>query len=273
MKHFDDYLELLYSLLNNNREFFATKINPDHVLKKLALSILKIVDKATKFSYVHLDQINQLKETDMAFDANEKQMLTDGKTKCDQCLQKIFKICFNFLKFSQDDLDELNENPIDFLDQMKYLAEDKQSNLYRCICSNILTRICEYSDGGMTVIMYACMINLNKNMNLGISKELKKEVGHIESLNELVEVGENPKDILGIVSASLLILTNLNNCWEYRSNILDKVVLFFDFMTEKFKTMDTHSMQDKAIVCLTLVMISKFINILGNLEQSEEEGQ
>lgn len=69
-------------------------------------------------------------------------MLTEGKAKCDSSIEKLFKICFAFMKFCQDDLDELEENPIDFLEQLKSLDDEGESNFYRNISSQILTRIC-----------------------------------------------------------------------------------------------------------------------------------
>lgn len=58
MKHFDDILTLLYTLLEKNREFFATRINPRHELKKLSFSILRIINNITEHSYNYLEAIS-----------------------------------------------------------------------------------------------------------------------------------------------------------------------------------------------------------------------
>lgn len=151
------------------------------------------------------------------------------------------------------------------------MDEDQDGNFFRTLSCIILNRISEYSDGGMTIIMYACLINLDNNMNLGITNSLKKEVGHLKSLKEVVEVGSTDIDKLGIISASLIILSNLNKCWEYRTNILDKVMFFINTMSDKFETMKIEQVGDKVLVCLTLVLISKFIAIFGS--EKEDKGE
>lgn len=85
----------------------------------MALTILRIINQVTVASYEDLNELIKLEDGEGSFDPAEKQMLTDGKTKCDANVSLIFKICFDFLRFSQDDLDELDENPIDFIEQIK----------------------------------------------------------------------------------------------------------------------------------------------------------
>ena len=167
----------------------------------------------------------------------------------------------------------MNENPLDFLEQLKNISEDNEGNFFRGLSSQILTRICEYSDGGMTVIMYASLINLNANMDLGISESLEKEIGHLQSLNNIVETGSNDKEKLGIISASLLVLSSLSNCWEYRTNILDKVMFFIEKMSKKFSQNSISCVGDKVLACLTLVLISKFVLIFGSEKESSDKDE
>jgi hypothetical protein len=57
-----------------------------------------------------------MKENNKEIDPAEKLMLTEGKAKCDELIPELFSICYEFLKFSEDDLHELEENPIDLLE-------------------------------------------------------------------------------------------------------------------------------------------------------------
>jgi hypothetical protein len=64
MNNFKEILTLLFNLLNKNTEFFSTRIEPGHCLKKLAYSILRIVNSVTKESYEVLYQLTELEESD-----------------------------------------------------------------------------------------------------------------------------------------------------------------------------------------------------------------
>lgn len=116
----------------------------------------------------------------------------------------------------------------------------------------------------MTIIMYACFINMDNNMELGMTKTLKSEIGHLKSLENIVETGASDSEKLEIITASLGILSCLSSVWEFRSNILEKVMFFIEKMSSKFEKFHIENIGDKVLVCLTLILISKFIPILGS---------
>jgi hypothetical protein len=144
------------------------------------------------------------------------------------------------------------------------MAEGSYGNSYRCLSVQILTRLCEYSDGGMTLIMYTCIINLKNNLNSKIFKSLKKETQHLTSLQKMIQVGQDEQEKLAIVSASFIVLSNLSSCWQQRKSILDKIMLIIRYVSQAFPLMNYREIGDKNLICLTLVLVSKFFSIFGS---------
>jgi hypothetical protein len=75
IKNLEDILSLLKKLIQTNKDFFRTREDPSNVLKKLAYSIMRILNQVTHSSYVELEEMVKSELGEETFDPVEKQML------------------------------------------------------------------------------------------------------------------------------------------------------------------------------------------------------
>jgi hypothetical protein len=133
----------------------------------------------------------------------------------------------------------------------------------------------------MTLITYSCLLYLNQHLNLRISKRLNKEVGHLEDLGSVLDLDmtgreDDDEDSLGIISSSFVILSYIANCLDNRPAILNKIMIIVKHVGALYQNMTFEKSRDKLLVCLNLLLISKFANLFGSekldKDQAESEG-
>lgn len=115
----------------------------------------------------------------------------------------------------------------------------------------------------MTLIMFMCLKNLDANLELGMGKTLNKQSKHIGALEGLVQKSAEYMERMGIISASFITLISIIDFWELRKDILTSVQQVFEFVINQYENLNYREYGDKALVCLTLVLILKFLQNYG----------
>lgn len=122
------------------------------------------------------------------------------------------------------------------------------------------------SDSGMSLIIYSCFLSLNMNMDLKIDlSEANHLKDHIFALNTK---GETDIEKVGIISASLLILGNLSNHVNARSNFLE----YISAIVNKLIAYDYNFPNSEILICLAISFIKTFavdMTSFHNVEQRE----
>lgn len=118
-------------------------------------------------------------------------------------------------------------------------------------------------------------MTLELNMNLGIFEDLRAEFEHLEIPGNFFKKGENDRERVGLISSSLLVVSNLSEFWKEREDILEKVMKVIDFMRNNGRDMGRIGREDKLVVCLVLTLIKKYAAFLGSdsKKKSEEIGK
>lgn len=137
-----------------------------------------------------------------------------------------------------------------------------------------MNRLAKKSDSGMGLIIYSCFMTLELNMNLGIFEELQTEFEHLEIPENLFKKGENDRERVGLISSSLLVMSNLAEVWKEREDILEKIMKVIEFMHKNGRNMGGIGREDKLVVCLVLTLIKNYIAFLGSgSSENQEKGQ
>ena len=84
----------------------------------------------------------------------------------------------------------------------------------------------------MSLVMFMCLKNIDRNLEVGIGNTLSRESKHLGGLEGLVQESSEYMERMGIISASFTGLCSIIDFWEQRGSLLIYVHKIFEFVID-----------------------------------------
>ena len=129
-KQLSSIIEKASEIVGIESEFFRISEDPGNELKKMIHTILQILNVTSRLLYEGEYISDQRRDGPQT--VNQKpEIWNQGRGQFENQMPALLKLCFEFLKFSKDDLHELEENPREMIEMLKSIQSDIHGNGFR----------------------------------------------------------------------------------------------------------------------------------------------